>query len=905
MKPTDIPPRYTNHYSCVKEAIEQEQQVSMEVLQEDALESPNGAVIAGARVSPEPSTDNTSSNNNKPRQLNFQAQQIRSQNQEIEVGVPTSHTVIHKTELAKLRAIEKKYKAMKTQVERIKVDPSPIAKAVYATAAASTPALALSAMEHVIPLVCYAALVDTGLLENIDIDRFCRSFPKYTFMRDTAIPDRAAELLLHLSSMLQNKRVYLSCDKGNKKGVGHFVKVLSYYDETNCCTMKHVLDIDASGGSTEDCALAIKASMAKLKGVLLSGATTDSGGGGVLDDLASKLQQTRIGVTVGSDDYKVANCTIHAIQLTLANPIKATIGEGKLESRNLLQLMHSGVYDMQEAVGIEESQFVLELSDEFVTKKLSTDDDGVAVETAEDDTDGDKAFQLLWNKVSRFRLFNTLSQDEGKYLRQKLPAPVLTRWHTIGVAADVIDTLYLQLLKATQVYINTNSANSRVGKVASGLQSLLAEASFFSDLQLVKCFHIAFLQDHLEWLQSSTDMSNEAGFQSHQVLLRFFLMDKDLNYLARSVHSTHPKFQAYRDSLLNLTESERDNQTKKTDLFLLESRKALNKHFQRWGSIQLLPAALLSEAPFAAAVARTMLHINHEEVTTNSIVRSAAHGNRPVDVGPFESFVVAIAEHVTDDGNCYHENELTAARMLLDRNIDLRQQELSKDAADVVIVKRFLFDSYLPLAHATQFVEAGVKLAKLVASTGRAEESRSSYAIVKSATDSIGKIREMKRGDKAAKWIKQAEDHVVALNQLRAADSVAYDTSLQNIKQALKPKGHFKKTRVATSNAKLKRKAETNKKQNKLQKMVGVDVTYGVLGLVPYGKLKKDLHLKHVRTELSFRGLLFEKNDGIRSLCAMLKKHEIERVVGEAKGHADKAFTVLSSAVFDVDYEGN
>ena len=227
-KSSDIPPRYANHYSCAKEAIEREQQVSIEALQEEeeeetTLESPQGS-FATRQVSPDQSTPPS---NKQPRQLNFHSQQIRSQNQQIEVGLPTSHTVIHKTELAKLRAIEKKYKALKSQVERVKVDPSRIAKAVYSTAAATTPALALSSMEHIIPLICYAALVDTGLLENIDIDKFCRSFPKYTFMRDTALYDRAAELLLQLSSTLKNKRVYLSCDKGNKKGVGHFVKVLS------------------------------------------------------------------------------------------------------------------------------------------------------------------------------------------------------------------------------------------------------------------------------------------------------------------------------------------------------------------------------------------------------------------------------------------------------------------------------------------------------------------------------------------------------------------------------------------------------------------------------------------------------------------------------------------------------
>ena len=151
-----------------------------------------------------------------------------------------------------------------------------------------------------------------------------------------------------------------------------------------------------------------------------------------------------------------------------------------------------------------------------------------------------------------------------------------------------------------------------------------------------------------------------------------------------------------------------------------------------------------------------------------------------------------------------------------------------------------------------------------------------------------------------------AEEHVFTMDhQLRAKDPAAYDESFHRVKQALKPKGHFKKTRVAESNAKLSSKAETNKKQNKLQKIVGVDVTFGVLGLVPYGMLKKDLHLNDLRTELTFREIAFDaKKDGIRALCAMLKNHEIKRLGdGEAKQHADKAFTPLSTALFEIDYK--
>jgi hypothetical protein len=77
----------------------------------------------------------------------------------------------------------------------------------------------------------------------------------------------------------------LSCDKGNKKGLSHFMKILSWWDKTEKKVQTFVLDIDASEGTSEGCAEAIQHSMKKVNKTTitlpLKGQTTDSGGGGV------------------------------------------------------------------------------------------------------------------------------------------------------------------------------------------------------------------------------------------------------------------------------------------------------------------------------------------------------------------------------------------------------------------------------------------------------------------------------------------------------------------------------------------------------------------------------------------------------------------------------------------------
>jgi hypothetical protein len=70
---------------------------------------------------------------------------------------------------------------------------------------------------------------------------------------------------------------FLSCDKGNKKGLSHFVKILSWWDKTRKKVKAFVLDIDASEGTSEGCAEATKNPMKKVNdriAMLLKGSTT-------------------------------------------------------------------------------------------------------------------------------------------------------------------------------------------------------------------------------------------------------------------------------------------------------------------------------------------------------------------------------------------------------------------------------------------------------------------------------------------------------------------------------------------------------------------------------------------------------------------------------------------------------
>jgi len=224
---------------------------------------------------------------------------------------------------------------------------------LFGVAMASAPALALSAAQHLMPLFVMAFFCDTGLFYNINIEQCVSSFPSDWFLRKCNW-NQAARDTMSLGKASRGKHICLACDKGNKRKVGHFVKALSWWRPLGGVHVQ-VLDIDASGGTTSDCAKATEASINKLKinstdrAHLLGGQATDSGGRGVLESLADEMKSLGL---CWLHNYLVANCCIHALQLQLANGIREPLGEGALDNVNVMQMLHA-FYRLQEILDLK------------------------------------------------------------------------------------------------------------------------------------------------------------------------------------------------------------------------------------------------------------------------------------------------------------------------------------------------------------------------------------------------------------------------------------------------------------------------------------------------------------------------------------------------------------------------
>jgi len=257
--------------------------------------------------------------------------------------------------------------------------------------------------------------------------------------------------------------IYLACDKGNKKGIGHFIKHLCWWDDAKKCVSTRMLDMDAAGGASEAAAEGVRASLEKLKAVagaathLLSGQCTDSGGGGVTDDLAKHLRLLGLCIQL---DYLIGICCLHALQLQLSNAAINTFGEGALHRVNATQLLHS-VYRLQDSLELHEWRYIMYKASLFASS--FDENDIVAVDaTAGQREQNQHKYELEFRQAyARVSKFHTLFQQDAledpttiSLLKDtpyyKMQAPIFMRWWSVGSGASHTFDYYLYIYHACQ-----------------------------------------------------------------------------------------------------------------------------------------------------------------------------------------------------------------------------------------------------------------------------------------------------------------------------------------------------------------------------------------------------------------------------------------------------------------------
>ena len=296
---------------------------------------------------------------------------------------------------------------------------------------------------------------------------------------------------------------------------------------------------------------------------------------------------------------------------------------------------------------------------------------------------------------------------------KRIPAPVLTRWWFVGVAACMLLEDWEVWKKFMVVTRNDPlSFGKAVNDIASSNISLMAEPMIKSDLLLISAFHTFFMFPHFKFLQGGDEQSKRCGYQTKHLLERYFLMHEDLR---NNTNKQWPKNTHFDDFMeynrLSLSPSEQIEQADKVDRFFTTCLRLLDKHFYRVAN-GFLVCALGGEPICSMYVARFLLGNDNGEAT-NVTYNSEFH-NSKIKIDSFREFIKQKYKSKQEITNSAHLTQFAPEALQLISSGELIWS--SETLPPTLLNFRKLFSQrYLPIPSQTQMTERGVKEGKIFA----------------------------------------------------------------------------------------------------------------------------------------------------------------------------------------------
>ena len=158
-------------------------------------------------------------------------------------------------------------------------------------------------------------------------------------------------------------------------------------------------------------------------------------------------------------------------------------------------------------------------------------------------------------------------------------------------------------------------------------------------------------------------------------------------------------------------------------------------------------------------------------------------------------------------------------------------------------------------------MEQGVKEAMTVSKTGRREEQRSSYAIVRSHNVLCEDINDdTKIADRINQLMNNGDTAVAKKEALiESIGEEAYKAEFDEAEKLLQG-GHYRNERIQGIIDDIMDSADRNKADNVRQKTTGVDLTAENLNVIQYTWLLKKEHTDFLKAELKARGFVAWKH---------------------------------------------
>ena len=158
------------------------------------------------------------------------------QGKDYSVELPDYYTIESACYVTSLKKDREALKQLKkeTKLQRFSKNASDTIKSFLAVALAAAPNFALKTAAFILPLLVTAFLHHYGLYDKIGkLENYPSTFPSETYLRGN-MHDMAADNLVWLAHELDDKKVYLSCDKGKFYCTCCFL-LCQTFRLTSCC----------------------------------------------------------------------------------------------------------------------------------------------------------------------------------------------------------------------------------------------------------------------------------------------------------------------------------------------------------------------------------------------------------------------------------------------------------------------------------------------------------------------------------------------------------------------------------------------------------------------------------------------------------------------------------------------
>ena len=765
---------------------------------------------------------------------------ISSQKQQFTVSIPITHELKYKPDVSMLKSKAVKYDNLMGSISRKRYGGTTLGNSMFGLAASMVPQAGMSGVATIAPMIVAGILANAGL--DFKTDLLIESLPGRIAIGDFVVNNAADTIIMMRSSIKSNPRVYLSCDKGNKKGNKNLAKYISWYCKDSKRVKTYLLDVNCTDENTDDIANAIKHSLVQTFGIdnipTIFGQCTDSGGGGTGKKLYAEIE--KLGLTPLTC-YLITSCALHNLQTALRNGVQLVLGEGGLDSElkgkhNAMQLLH-GAYNLQNWHEHDELKDIY-----LYTRKCE-------------------------------------GLDE-KFI--KLEEPILTRWWLVGACA----TSFLKCKSTWEKICNgirqATDTKSAAYKVASATYTLIQEPVIISDVHLLVAIHKWFLFPHFKWCQLGDNaVGGTPSFSARNMLVRYFSMMDQVRSAENGKWESLADFEGFKASVNGLPDEEQGIQRLKVTHFLRILCASLKKHFGMWISSNLLFLSLFSEQKTATCIAKFLSGgvRDHEETYD-----SEAHGSQ-INLQKLRLF---LEQQCTPDtietiknSQFWRANSIPIA--LLANGHDIWNVSATNSLSEF---KKLYLYNYAALPTNSQFTERGVKESGYVSLGRRSEKNRSALAIARARIipDAMAVGKELVKSDdgknrlvqgkaRTKVLINEARSHRRIIDTMRQNDDGHYNTHRLIVSNLTCDADQFKRERTdkKVSHYKVKERGNARPIRTETKRY---DLTPLLCGKIQYAKLLKDSNVDQVRRECDARKLQYTLSTNWTSLIKLIKTHE-------------------------------